>query len=65
METFPDAELPILPVERPEFAADPTPYVEAARRRVDVEPSRLRTPRSGRDDRFGGDQHRLPRRRAA
>ena len=27
-----DMDLPLLPAERPEFAADPTPFVEAARR---------------------------------
>jgi cytochrome P450 len=32
MDVVTDAALPILPVELPEFSADPTPFVEAARR---------------------------------
>lgn len=32
MELLTDMALPLLPVERPEFAADPMPYVDAARR---------------------------------
>lgn len=33
MTLITEMALPLLPVEQPEFAADPTPYVEAARRR--------------------------------
>lgn len=32
MKLLPELALPLLPVEQPEFAADPMPYVEAARR---------------------------------